>query len=182
MRSNDDATVRSAHTGALDPATLHAIREFLDTVFEDDFDDQDWEHALGGMHALAWVDDTLVAHGSVIQRRLLHGGRALRTGYVEAVGVREAYRGRGYAAAVLGELETLIRGAYDVGALSTSEWAAGFYTGRGWRRWQGPTYALTPAGVVRTPDDDGGVYVLAGSAPLDHAARLTCDWRDGELW
>ena len=38
------------------------------------------------MHALASEGDRLVGHGSVVQRRLLHGGRALRTGYVEASG------------------------------------------------------------------------------------------------
>ena len=33
--------------------------------------DDDWEHALGGIHALAWEDDVLIGHASVIQRRLM---------------------------------------------------------------------------------------------------------------
>jgi aminoglycoside 2'-N-acetyltransferase I len=53
---------------------------------------------------------------------------------------------------------------------------------RGWKRWQGPTSALTPAGVARTEDDDGSVYVLPLTAPLDLAGELTCDWRDGDVW
>jgi aminoglycoside 2'-N-acetyltransferase I len=40
---------------------------------------------------------------------------------------------------------------------------------------------LTPDGVVRTEDDDGGVYVLP-VAPVDLTAGLTCDWRDGDVW
>ena len=55
--------------------------------------EHDWEHALGGIHAIAYGDDgELVGHASVVQRRLLHGGRALRTGYVEGVGVRREAR------------------------------------------------------------------------------------------
>jgi aminoglycoside 2'-N-acetyltransferase I len=54
-------------------------------VFGDELEEEDWEHALGGMHALAWADGRLVAHASVVQRRLLHGGRALRAGYVEGI-------------------------------------------------------------------------------------------------
>ena len=59
---------------------------------------------------------------------------------------------------------------------------AGFYAARGWQPWQGPTSALTPEGVVRTPEDDDGVYVLPVAAPLDLAGELTCDWRDGDVW
>ena len=33
--------------------------------------DDDWEHGLGGIHALAYEDDELVGHASVVQRRLL---------------------------------------------------------------------------------------------------------------
>jgi aminoglycoside 2'-N-acetyltransferase I len=35
---------------------------------------------------------------------------------------------------------------------------------------------------VRTPDDDGAVWVLGLSAPLDLDGELTCDWRDGDVW
>ena len=60
--------------------------------------------ALGGLHALAWDDETLIGHAAVIQRRMIYGGRALRTGYVEGVGVRADRQGRG------------VGGAPDVGA------------------------------------------------------------------
>ena len=40
------------------------------------------------MHALVWEGATLVGHAALIQRRLLHGGSALRTGYVEGLAVR----------------------------------------------------------------------------------------------
>ncbi|HSV65569.1 MAG TPA: GNAT family N-acetyltransferase, partial [Mycobacteriales bacterium] len=82
------AEVRTAHTADLDAGILKAARALLDDVFAGDMTDHDWEHALGGVHALAWEGAELVGHAAVVQRRLLHGGRALRTGYVEGVGVR----------------------------------------------------------------------------------------------
>ena len=59
---------------------------------------------------------------------------------------------------------------------------AGFYERRGWKRWLGPTSAITPAGVVRTPDDHGSVYVRAVGVRLHVERELTCDWRGGDLW
>jgi aminoglycoside 2'-N-acetyltransferase I len=174
--------VRTAHTADLDRATLEAAHALLDAAFAGDFDEHDWEHALGGIHALVWEGDELVAHGSVIQRRLLHGGRALRTGYVEAVAVNADRRGRGHGAAVMAALEPVIRRAYDLGALGASDIGARLYVARGWQQWQGPTWALTPTGLRRTKDEDGGVYVLPGAAPLDLSGDLACDWRDGDVW
>jgi aminoglycoside 2'-N-acetyltransferase I len=172
---------RTAHTSDLDGATLTAARALLDSVF-DDMTDDDWDHALGGVHALVWEGDALIGHASLIQRRLLHQGRALRTGYVEGVGVRADRRRRGHGAAMMDELEHLVRGAYDLGALGTTEEAADFYAARGWKAWQGPTSALTPTGIVRTAEDDGYVYVLPVAVPLDLSGELTCDWRDGDAW
>ena len=174
--------IQVAHTASLDAATLRAVREFLDAVFKREFSDHDWEHALGGLHALAWEDGEVVGHGSVVQRRLLHAGRTLRAGYVEGMGVRADRRRRGIGAAVMEALEDVVRGAYDVGALSATDDGAALYAARGWRLWRGPTSALTPDGVVRTPGDDGSVYVLPVAAELDLAGELTCDWREGDLW
>lgn len=176
------AQAQLAHTADLDGGTLRAVRNLLDRVFAGEFDDHDWEHSLGGMHVLLRDGTELVGHASLIQRRLLHGGRALRTGYVESLGVLGSRRGRGFGAALMAELERLIRGGYELGALSTTEQAAGFYAARGWRLWQGRSGALTPSGVVATPDEDGGVYVLPGAVPLDLTGELICDWRDGDVW
>jgi len=172
----------TAHTAELDAATLGAARTLLDAVFEGELTEHDWDHALGGVHALVWEAGELIGHASVVQRRLLHGGRALRTGYVEGVTVRADRRARGHGAAMMEALERVVRRAYDLGALSATSEAAGFYAARGWRPWPGPTCALTPAGVVRTEDEDGGVYVLEVAFPLDLSGELTCDWRDGDVW
>jgi aminoglycoside 2'-N-acetyltransferase I len=180
MRCMSD--VRTAHTADLDAATLTTVRELLDAVFRGDFSDEDWDHALGGVHALLWEGDELIAHGSVVQRRILHGMRALRAGYVESVAVRADRQRRGHGHTVMETLERVVRGAYELGALGASEAGAGLYAARGWQRWRGRTFALTPDGVVRTEEEDDGVYVLPVSVPLDLSGELTCDWRDGDLW
>jgi aminoglycoside 2'-N-acetyltransferase I len=174
--------LRIAHTADLDSATLKAARTLLDAVFEGDMTDHDWEHALGGLHALVWEAGQLIGHASVIQRRLLHGGQALRAGYVEGVGVCADRRGRGHGAVMMKALERVVRRAYDVGALGANDEAAGFYTARGWKLWQGPTSALTPTGIRRTEEEDGSIYVLPVDLPLDLSGELICDWRDGDVW
>jgi aminoglycoside 2'-N-acetyltransferase I len=174
--------LRTAHTANVDAGTLATARTLLYEVFGDVFEESDWEHALGGVHALMWDGDHLVGHASVVQRRLLHGGRALRCGYVEGVGVRADHRRRGHGDALMTALERVIRGAYDLGALGATDDGARLYTRHGWQRWKGPLSALTPRGLERTTEEEGHVYVLPVTAPLDHAGELTCDWRDGDVW
>lgn len=174
--------LRIAHTADLDADTLSTARSLLDDAFDGDFSDDDWEHSLGGMHALVWEGADLIGHAAVVQRRLLYGGRALRTGYVEGVAVRADRRRGGYAGAMMTALERVIRDAYDIGALSATDEAAGLYSGRGWLLWRGPSYALTPKGVERTADDDGAIYVLPQAIQMDLSAELTCDYRDGDVW
>lgn len=174
--------VRVVPTADLAAPGRAALRRLLDVAYDGDFGEQDWDHAQGGLHALVHDAGRPVAHAALIGRRLLHGGRALRAGYVEAVAVHPGHRGRGLAGAVLGAVERLIRGGHELGALGSSEMALPFYAGRGWRVWRGGLYALTPDGIVPTPEERGGIHVLALDVPLDLDADLTCDWRDGDVW
>lgn len=175
-------TTAVRRTADLDDADLADVRELLDRAFAGDFADEDWQHSLGGLHALVHDERRLVGHGSVVQRQLLHGGRVLQAGYVEAVAVAPDRRRQGVATAVMDALEALIRADHELGALSASEDGAGLYAARGWLLWEGPTSVLAPGGVRRTPEDDGSVFVLPGSVPLDLRGELTCDWRAGDVW
>jgi aminoglycoside 2'-N-acetyltransferase I len=168
-------TVR--HTAQLSADELAAVRALCDASY-DEFGDADWEHALGGMHALVLEDGVLVAHGALVLRRMLHGGRALRCGYVEAVATDPDRRRRGHGHAVMSALEALAP-AYDLLALCSSEAGRPLYAARGWALWRGLTSALTPDGPRPTPDEDS-IYVLGGTVDLD--APLACDWREGDLW
>ena len=175
--------LRVAHTADLSDADLRAVRRLLEDAFADaPVTEDDLEHALGGVHALVEDAGVLVAHGAVVQRRLLHGGRALRSGYLEAVAVRSDRRRRGHGSAVMAALERVVRRAYDLGALGSTDEGAPLYAGRGWQPWRGPLSALTPGGLRPTPDERGSIYVLPGAARLDLDGELTCDWRDGDVW
>jgi aminoglycoside 2'-N-acetyltransferase I len=179
-------TARLVHTADLDSDTRTRMCQMVTEAFAGDFTDTDWEHALGGMHALIWRHGAIIAHASVVQRRLIYRGSALRCGYVEGVAVREDCRGQGLAYALLDAVEQVMRGAYQLGALSSTVHASGLYASRGWLPWRGPTSVLAPAGPTRTPDDDGTVFVfpveISLDTPLDTTADLMCDWRDGDAW
>lgn len=173
--------VQVAHTADVGAGVLESARALLYDVF-DDMTEPDWEHALGGVHAYVMEGEDVIAHASVVQRRLLYSGKALRTGYVEGVAVREDRRRLGLGGAVMAPLERIIRAAYDLGALGATDEAVPLYTARGWRLWEGPSYAITPAGIDRTADVDGAIWVLEAAVPLNVTARLACDWRDGDVW
>jgi aminoglycoside 2'-N-acetyltransferase I len=175
--------LRTAPTAELSPAELAQLRAFLDNAFAGRFGDDDWSHALGGVHVLATVDGEPVGHASVVVRRLIAGEQTLRTGYVEAVATAGPWRRRGIASAVMTEIERLVTGGFELGALAASEQGVGLYTARGWRPWTGPTAALTPDGLVETLGE--GAFVLPTPhtpAGLDPTSRLICDWRRGDLW
>src|ERR1700682_288102 len=141
-------------------------------AFAGEFTDADWEHALGGMHALICSHGALIAHAAVVQRRLLYRDTALRCGYVEGVAVREDWRGQGLARALMDCAEQVIRGAYQLGALRSSEMGRHMYTSRGWLPWRGAMSALRPDGLTPTPDDDGSLFVLPVTVSLATTAGV----------
>ncbi|TWG21429.1 GNAT family N-acetyltransferase [Actinoplanes teichomyceticus] len=176
--------VRTVATADLTPGDRTRLRGLLDEAFAGHFDDHDWEHTLGGLHVLITVDGTMIAHGAVVRRHLLHRGRSVRCGYVEAVAVHPAHRRRGFATAVMTEAERIIDHGYALGALSASAAGRALYVSRGWRVWRGGTAVLAPDGVTRTEDDDDSTMVrpVPGGAALDERDLLICDWRDGDVW
>ncbi|MGW7410417.1 GNAT family N-acetyltransferase [Streptomyces sp. NPDC054833] len=174
--------LRTVHTAELTPAELRAVRALLDDAFGGEFGDDDFEHGLGGVHALVHDGSGLVAHGSVVMRRARYRGRWLRVGYVEAVGVRPDVRRTGLGGRVMEALEGFVDRAYDLGALSASDDGARLYAARGWRPWAGRVCALSPDGIVHLPEEEGSVYVLPALAgPLDPGQELVFDWRDGDV-
>ncbi len=154
----------------------------LDTAFDGDFSDDDWNHALGGVHV--WVSGShgVICHGSLVERTLVCSGQTLRVGYVEALATAAAHRRKGHGATVMNHIGALIRERYALGVLSTGTHA--FYETLGWEKWRGPTFVDGPRGRERTLDEDGGVMILRTSrAPrLDLDGDIVCDWRLGDVW
>ncbi|WP_416362237.1 GNAT family N-acetyltransferase [Mycobacterium sp.] len=175
-------TARLVHTADLDAEARERVRRMVADAYAGNFTEADWEHSLGGMHALICRHGAIIAHAAVVQRRLFYRGNALRCGYVEGVAVREDWRGQGLVRALLDGVEQVTRGAYQLGALSSSARARRLYAARGWVPWHGPTSVLAPSGPTRTPEDDGSIFVLPVGVNLDTSAELMCDWRAGDVW
>ena len=170
-----------AHTADLAAEQKAAIRGLMDAVF-DGVSDDTFDNVLGGVHALILSGGELIGHGSVVQRRMVHAGRTLRTGYIEGVAVRADRRRQGHGARLMAPLERIVRSAYDLGALGASPDGARLYASRGWQRWRGPSLAMTPDGIRRTPGAEESIYVLPVSVPVDVSGELTCDFRPASLW
>ncbi|MFE1963172.1 GNAT family N-acetyltransferase [Streptomyces sp. NPDC059479] len=176
--------LRTAHTFELLPADLAGIRALMDMAFEGGFTDEDWDHGLGGVHAYVCAPDgTFLAHGSVIQRRVLYEGHSYRVGYVEAVAVRPDRHRQGLGGRIMAALEHVIDGAYHLGALSASDDGARLYRARGWHLWQGTIETLAPGGVVRLPEEEDCTYLRpAARRPLPGpSGALVFDWREGDV-
>jgi aminoglycoside 2'-N-acetyltransferase I len=175
------AELRTSHTADLTDADRAAMHRLLYDVFER-MTPVAYDNALGGIHALLFDAGALIGHASVVQRRVMYDGRALRAGYVEAVAVHPDRRREGHGARLMSEIERVIESGYDLGALGASAQGAALYAARGWQLWRGPSAALTPEGVRPTPDKDGAIHVFPVTLELDLSAQLICDWRPGALW
>jgi aminoglycoside 2'-N-acetyltransferase I len=71
--------LRRLFSAELTPAAIASIRTMLDAAFwgdeEERFTDDDWEHALGGVHVVLDDDGEIVSHASVVERELQVAGR-----------------------------------------------------------------------------------------------------------
>jgi aminoglycoside 2'-N-acetyltransferase I len=177
------ATLHCFTTTEAPPSLLAQARRVVASAFEPGaFDDDDWDHALGGWHVVVTEGGDVLAHAAVVPRLLHVEDEAMRTGYVEAVGTARARQGEGFGTEALTEIARIVRRGFEMGALSTGRHT--FYERLGWERWHGPTFVRDGADVIRTEDEDDGVMVLrfGRSRGVDLTSPLTCDARDGDDW
>lgn len=179
------ARVRLSTTHALTAAETAAIRSILWGAFpagDEGFTEDDWQHALGGVHFLLELDTEIVAHAAVVERELHVGGRPLRTGYVEAVATDPARQSTGLGTKLITAVDEHILPTYELGALGTG--SHHFYERLGWQTWRGPSSVRTDAGSRRTPDEDGYILILRtpSSPEIDLGAPISCEWRPGDVW
>jgi aminoglycoside 2'-N-acetyltransferase I len=161
---------------------LEDARIVVFAAFDGGFSDDDWDHALGGWHAVVIDTQSVVAHASVILRELTIGDRKVAAGYVEGVGTALATRGEGHGTRAMTEIARIIQRDFELGALSTE--AHRFYERLGWERWRGPTFVRSATGLVRTEQEDEGIMVLrfGPSASFDLTASISCEERSGDDW
>jgi aminoglycoside 2'-N-acetyltransferase I len=175
-------TTRIVPTAAAAPALREALRRLLDDAFDGDFSHDDWEHALGGWHAIVSEGERLLSHAAVVPRTLEIDGRPLNSGYVEGVATAPDRRGEGLGSLAMSELMDELRPRFALGALSTDRQR--FYQRLGWERWQGPTFVRDGVALRRTPEEDDGIMVLrfGSHCDLDLYAAITCEARTGDDW
>jgi aminoglycoside 2'-N-acetyltransferase I len=182
----DRLRLRRLASSELTADEVREIRALMEVAFgsdeEERFSDDDWQHALGGVHFVLELDGEIVAHAAVVERRLFLGSLPVRTGYVEAVATSPDRQGLGLGSIVMTDVTEYVRDAFELGALGTGRHS--FYGRLGWRIWAGPSAVRTPAGVQPTPDDDGSIMVLETptSPPLDFSAPISCEERPGDVW
>jgi aminoglycoside 2'-N-acetyltransferase I len=162
-------------------APLEAIHALMLAAF-DDFEDSDWEHALGGTHVIAEAGGTVLAHAAVVERTIDVDGRPFATGYVEAVATLPARQGEGHGTRVMERIGGLIGSGFELGVLGTE--AHHFYERLGWERWRGESWVRRRGGLERTAWDDPGIMLLriGPSAAIALDGRITCDERPGDVW
>jgi aminoglycoside 2'-N-acetyltransferase I len=187
MSSDPTIRLRRLPTHELTGHELAELRHMVDVAFAESravsLNDDDWDHALGGVHFVLDVDGVIVSHAAVVERELRVDGRPLRTGYVEAVATLPARQGEGLGSRVMHDVSDYLVTTFELGALATS--VQGFYERLGWQVWQGPTYVRTPNGDERTADEDGGILVLLTPRTppdVDLSAPISCEWRPGDVW
>lgn len=178
--------LRGVGTTDLSTGEVKAIRGLLFAAFgtdeEEAFTEDDWQHSLGGLHFVLDLDGEIVAHASVVQRDIHVGEVPLRTGYVEAVATAPGHQGQGLGSRVMRDVDRYIRDGFQLGALGTGRHR--FYERLGWQTWRGPSFVRTTTGARRTSDEDGYIMVLTTptSPTLDLDARISCEWRPGDVW
>lgn len=177
--------VRRLASDELSSEEVAVLRELFRAAWGDDseeFTDEDWDHAVGGVHFILEEGGAIVAHASVVERELHTSGHRLATGYVEAVATWPIHQRRGYGSALMREVDEYIDQTFRLGALDTG--SSAFYERLGWVVWKGPTFVRTDSGLIRTGEEDGQVLVrLTLTSPeLDLSAPISCDWRPGDVW
>src|ERR1035437_3165677 len=176
-------TVTRVPTDSLTAEATSAIRALLWTAFgdgEDAMTEDDWQHALGGVHFVAQAEGEIVAYSSVAERELEVDGLSIRSGYVEAVATAVAFQGKGIGSLLMQEVNAYIRERFQLGALGTGRHS--FYERLGWLTWKGQTWVRTGDGPRRSPEEDGYILVLPTptSPELDLAAPIACGWGAGD--
>jgi len=164
-----------------DSRLTQQIKNLLNRAFEGDFSTEDWEHTLGGVRFLGWIDGDLVAHGAISTRNIWLNELPTQIGYVEAIAVEPEHWGRGYGAQLMEKLSEKALDLYQISMLSTDE--KGFYKRIGWMDFQGESFVKIGTEEIRTADEDAGLMLLSRDLKgLEKIVKAVCESRSGDAW
>jgi len=165
----------------IDAGYEKSIKDLLDLSYEGDFSPQDWEHTIGGQYFIGFLDDLIIAHGSVVSRKVFIDEQAVTVGYVEAIAVLPSYWQKGFGTQLMKEVTQFCLENYELSMLSTDE--NYFYERLGWKRFEGESFARSGDLEVRTLEEDEGLMLLPGNASqIGVIRRAVCESRSGDDW
>jgi len=173
--------VTSARTEDIDADTRAAIIQVCIAAHRE----ADFNHLFsyipsGGLHFLAYREQTLVGHAVATTRWLQHNDQPiLRTAYVDAVATLPEYQNHGSGSTLMRHLASGID-EYEIACLETER--ISFYARLGWQEWRGTLAGRKGSELIPTPNQTG-VMVLTTpkTAPLDLDGSLTVKY-DGRFW
>jgi len=158
-----------------------SIKALLDLAYEGDFSPQDWEHTFGGQYFIGFLDDMIIAHGSVVSRKMVIDDQAVNVGYVEAIAVLPSHWRKGFGTQLMKEISQFCQENYELSMLSTDE--NYFYERLGWKRFQGESFARSGDLEVRTLEEDEGLMLSPGKkSQIRVIRRAVCESRSGDDW
>lgn len=168
-----------------DPELKPEIKEktlnLLSDAFEGDFSEEDWQHTFGGTRFLGFLDNSLIAHGAVVERPMRIDGIQTKVSYVEGIAVAPEHWRKGFGSLLMVEITSHCKSESSLSMLSTDERV--FYRKHGWRNFEGESYVLVDGIEVRSVDEDAGLmYLLGLNQETQAPGKVVCNSRDGDAW
>ena len=174
-------TYRTVRDHQLNQTQHHAIRALLNTAFDQEFSDEDNDHACGGTRIIAVDGDQIVGHAALVDRTITIAGTPYTVGYVEGVAVMPSHQGHGIGAQIMRQITDMAQRDFVISMLSTGEYD--FYAKFSWQRFVGMSYVDNHGTIERTADEDEGLMVLTALTHLNQpGVAWVCDWRSGDVW
>lgn len=173
---------KNSHSSQLSNEEKETLYRMLYQGFDHDFTRDDFQHALGGMHVLAYDHQQIIGHVSIVQRNMAIGDKPITVGYVEAMAVLENYRRQGIGKQLMLATNKIIDDCYQLGLLCASDEGVSLYQSVGWRVWNGSLYELNQGHYIHSIDEEGGIMGWSNNQSIDFTQPLYCDFRSGDQW
>ncbi|MDT2815469.1 GNAT family N-acetyltransferase [Vagococcus carniphilus] len=153
---------------------------FLSDTFESNFSKEDLSHCLGGYHLLAYHEEELIGHVSVVRRSMIVGDKPMYVGYVEAMAVRKSHQCQGVGTKLMLKVSEIIEKSFDMGALCPSDEGMKLYQKLGWIPWKGALEEFHLDGVKQSTEPI--ILFLNKQKEIDNKLSLIADFRAGDIW
>ena len=183
MKQNSNLNVSFIRTVSLSNEERAEIMRVCCEAFGGPFDELFDLVAPTGVHVLARLDDCLVSHAVITERRFRIGDLpVMRAAYIDAVATLPGEQRKGYGSEVMRKTVEYASVEFDIAGLATvlDHW----YGNMGWEHWKGELGLDDGGAVTVTENLEERVMIhrLPATPAVDVNARLIADWRPGGGW